>query len=184
VAREALYPATVVIAVRDDASHFGPRVRALVADIDPTLRVERLGTPDEMLDLEAGLFLQVYAMIGLGTLTALMLSLAGLYAVMSFSVARRTREIGLRIALGASTSRLVLGTFRRPIGQVLAGILVGAVMLLGAFRLMFERGPTTTEMALIGVHVVAMLCVSLTSCVVPTRRALRIEPRDALNVEG
>jgi ABC-type antimicrobial peptide transport system permease subunit len=121
---------------------------------------------------------------------ALVLSLAGIFAVLSFTVARRTREIGVRVALGASRQRVVVATFRRPLFQVALGIVVGtAIIFTGA--LLFrntelpgsENDLTLQGMAMIIGYGIVMLGVCMLGCVVPTRRALNIEPTIALRTE-
>ncbi len=114
-------------------------------------------------------------------------SLAGIYAVLSFTVARRTREIGVRVALGADPRRLVIEIFRRPLTQVGIGIAVGAALIyLGAdvlSRTEFQSAPISLspgQVALLVVYAAFMLGVCLLACVVPTRRALGIQPTEAL----
>ena len=121
---------------------------------------------------------------------ALVLSLAGIYAVLSFTVARRTREIGVRVALGASRWRVVAATFRRPLTQVTLGVIVGtAIVLTGAAMIKYTEFPgsetdlTPRGMAMIVGYGSVMLGVCLLGCVVPTRRALSIEPTVALRTE-
>jgi ABC-type antimicrobial peptide transport system permease subunit len=121
---------------------------------------------------------------------AIVLSLAGIYAVLSFTVARRTREIGVRVALGAGRARVVLGTFRRPLCQVALGIVVGtAIVFAGAvlFRNTglpgSENDLTTAGIAMIIGYGFVMLGVCMLGCVVPTRRALNIQPTIALRTE-
>ena len=119
------------------------------------------------------------------TLTALMLSLAGIYSVMAFTVSRRTREIGVRVALGADPRRLVGDIFRRPLTQVLIGIGLGAILLVQSSKFLFAvAGLTPEQYALVALHSVLMFGVCMLACVVPTRRALAVEPAEALNVEG
>jgi putative ABC transport system permease protein len=72
------------------------------------------------------------------TVVALVLSLAGIYAVMSFTVSRRTRVIGIRIALGARPSRVVRSVLRGPLTQVAAGIVAGGVLVAGLAEPIFE----------------------------------------------
>ena len=111
------------------------------------------------------------------------MSLAGIYAVMSFTVARRTREIGIRVALGADRRRLVLSVFRRPLRQVGLGVTVGVGL---AGLLLFAIIGDTLAWSHAGVllaYSVLMLVVCLLACAVPTRRALAVEPTEALRAE-
>src|SRR5690606_22508625 len=73
------------------------------------------------------------------TAVALLLSLAGIYAVLSFTVARRTREIGVRVALGAKRRRVLTSIFRKPLTQVGTGILVGFALVTVATGMMSEH---------------------------------------------
>jgi ABC-type antimicrobial peptide transport system permease subunit len=114
---------------------------------------------------------------------ALLLSLAGIYAVMSFAVARRTREIGIRVALGASARGVVIGVFRRPLTQVGLGIAVGAVLVLWLMGGMKRLLPIE-ELAVLGAYVLFMTGVCVLACIVPTRRALRVEPTEALRADA
>jgi len=121
---------------------------------------------------------------------ALLLSLAGIYAVLSFIVARRTREIGVRVALGASRQRIIVAIFKRPLIQVGVGVAVGGILIGLA-----AEGLVHTEMSNVGnglsLELVAQLIaygslmfgVCLLACVVPTRRALGVEPTEALRAE-
>jgi putative ABC transport system permease protein len=121
----------------------------------------------------------IAAVVGL----ALFLSAAGIFSLMSVSVARRTREIGLRAALGATRSRLLAGIFSRAIVLVGSGIAAGnAVLLLfvGLYMAFVEKLELAgTAKALMTTSAV-MLTVGLLACVEPARRALRIDPTDAL----
>jgi ABC-type antimicrobial peptide transport system permease subunit len=118
--------------------------------------------------------------LSLVSLAALILALSGIYAVMSFAVSRRTREIGIRVALGSKPSRVVLAILRRPLLQVTAGIVFGGVLTFVIARLIeiklgFSPG-------LIG-YLLVMLGVCLLACVVPARRALNVDPIAALRAE-
>jgi len=108
----------------------------------------------------------------------LLLSATGIHSLMSFTVARRTREIGIRVALGASPVRIVGGIFSRAFLQISAGILVGsglaALMGLGSMR---------AVLILLSADAI-MLLVGLAACAVPLTRALRIDPTEALRAEG
>ncbi len=108
----------------------------------------------------------------------LLLSATGIHALMSFTVARRTREIGIRAALGVSRGRIVSGIFSRAFLQIGAGVLAGS----GLAALMGLE--STREVLLLLAANGIMLAVGLAACAVPVRRALRIEPTEALRAEG
>ena len=131
-----------------------------------------------------GLWLRVSIVM---TAVALLLSLAGIYAVMSFIVARRTREIGVRVALGASRLSVVGAIFRRPLIQVGLGILAGAALIALAAASQRKCRADRWAVAQAGRDHPrlrrVMLGVCLLACVVPTRRALGVEPTIALRMD-
>ena len=124
----------MIVHVRGDPMSIAPRVRAIATSVDPTLRLYEFQRLNEVVnDLLWIISLWIRATAGL-TALALLLSLAGIYAVLSFTVARRTREIGVRVALGASSRRVVIAIFRRPLTQVALGVAAGGPVI-GAWRL-------------------------------------------------
>jgi ABC-type antimicrobial peptide transport system permease subunit len=108
----------------------------------------------------------------------LLLSATGIHSLMSFTVARRTREIGIRAALGAPPRRIVAGIFSRAFLQIGAGMLAGSGLaaLVGL--------DSARKVLLLVAADAVMLVVGLAACAVPLRRALRINPTEALRVEG
>jgi ABC-type antimicrobial peptide transport system permease subunit len=110
----------------------------------------------------------------------LVFSLVSIYAVMSFAVSRRTREIGVRVALGASPWRIFRGVFRQPLRQLGLGLLAGT-LLVWALQGGTDNGwPTAKELLTLGAYTTLMTVVCLIACVVPTRRALAVQPTEAL----
>ncbi|HEX8273253.1 MAG TPA: ABC transporter permease [Longimicrobiaceae bacterium] len=185
------FPPQMIIHAQGDPMALLPRVRAVAGAVDPTLRLAEIQRMDQVADdllWTLGLFLR--GTLGM-TAVALLLSLAGIYAVLSFTVARRTREIGVRVALGADRHRVITAIFRRPLTQVGFGIAAGATLIaLGAVGLshtyQFQDWPNSLsagQVALLLAYAAFMLGVCLLACVVPTRRALRVEPIVALKVE-
>jgi putative ABC transport system permease protein len=181
----------ILIHTRGDPMAFVPRARAIAAALDPALRLSEIQRMDHVADdlvWTIGLWLRATLVL---TAVALLLSLAGIYAVLSFTVARRTREIGVRVALGASPRGVLTAIFRRPLTQVGIGIAAGATLIyLGAQALsrtyQFRNTPIALspgQVALLVVYAAFMLGVCLLACVVPTRRALRVEPTVAMRVE-
>lgn len=173
-----------------DPMTLAPQLRAVARAIDPSLRlvnVHRVNEVNNDIRWVMGMWQRITVVL---SGVALILSLAGIYAVLSFTVARRTREIGVRVALGASRRRVVAATFRRPLLQVTGGIVVGtAIVFTAAWLLRFTEFPgsekdlTVQGMAMIVGYGIVMLGVCMLGCVVPTRRALRIEPTIALRTE-
>ena len=173
-----------------DPMTIAPQVREAAAAVDPSLRLVSLQRVNEVNNdvlWVTNLWVRITAVL---SSVALLLSLAGIYAVLSFTVARRTREIGVRVALGASRRRVVAATFRRPLLQVTGGILVGTIMVFTAAILVrntelagFENELTLAGMAKIVGYGAMMLGVCMLACLVPTRRALSVEPTTALRTE-
>ena len=178
------YPMYLAVHTRDDPEGFGPTVRATATAIDPALRIDELMPLDEVTGSETQFLSFWFRLTLLISGVALFLSLAGIYAVMAFTVARRTREIGIRIALGASRHRVLASIFTRPLVQVSLGVLAGtcltAVLAIGINR--GEVSPRGT--AMVAAYAVLMLAVCLLACIIPTRRALAVEPTEALRSDG
>jgi putative ABC transport system permease protein len=182
----------MVIHSRGDPVAIVPRVRAIAGTVDPTLRLSEFQRMDQV----ASDYLWILGMLLRTTLVmaavALLLSLAGIYAVLAFTVARRTREIGVRVALGASRRRVLTGIFRRPLTQVGLGVAVGFILVTAGAVVMSGHVPdqplswgglSLGQMALLLAYAAFMLGVCLLACVVPTRRALRVDPMVAMRVE-
>ena len=184
VSRAEAYPTHLVMRVNGDASTFIPVLRSVATAVDPSLRLYSVRAMSAVTDSDVG-FYQFWFRLTLGvSAVALLLSLSGIYAVMAFTVSRRTREIGIRVALGSDRRRMVTSIFRRPLVQVTAGILVGTVFVAALFALGRGGLPTAAQFAKIGVYAVVMTLVCLLACIVPTRRALGVEPTDALRVDA
>ena len=180
----AAYPGTIAVHVRgSDAAAFIPKLRAYATAADPTLRLYDVRRLSETSDAELYFLSFWFRLLVFVTLIALTLSLAGIYAVMSFTVARRTREIGIRIALGATPRRVALATFRRPLTQVALGILTGAVALGGLLTMASGRLLSAKAFAILAGYSLVMLAICLLACIIPTRRALRVQPTEALRYE-
>jgi hypothetical protein len=108
----------VVVQLNTDARSFAPRLRTIAAEVDPTLRlydVMGLDQVNEADQVASGFFLRAFAVV---SAVALLLSTGGVYSMMAFTVARRTREIGIRTAIGADRWQILTGLFSRAFRQV------------------------------------------------------------------
>jgi predicted permease len=159
--------------------------RRLMQDVDPRLPILRQQTMEEQ--TATSLFPQrvaLYVSGGLGTV-ALLLALLGIYGVTAFSVSQRTREIGVRMALGAQRSH-VLGLALRQ-GVVLAGVgvLLGSLAALGATRLLATLlyGVAPTDAIAFGGAALALAVAAVAASWVPARRAAGVDPIIALRSE-
>ena len=181
---DATYPLHMAVHVRGDPAAFTPRLRTVALAVDPTLQLDRIVPMHELSDGELQFLSFWFRITVFVSAIAVMLSLAGIYAVMSFTVARRTREIGIRVALGADPRRIVLAIFRRPLTQVALGVLAGGVLM--ALLMIAAAGFVVRPkaMALLAAYALFMLLVCMLACIVPTRRALRVEPTEALRGDG
>ena len=181
VAAGSLMPVRMAVHVPGRAGSFAPELRRLAAATDPTLRLYDLMTMDRLTQAELEFYAFWIRMLIAVTLVALTLSLAGIYSVMAFTVSQRTREIGIRVALGASRRSIVRATLGRPTMQVAMGVFIG--MLLMGTVLLGESMHLSVLPQLIG-HSSLMLGVCLLAAIVPTRRALSIKPGDALRMDA
>ena len=120
--------------------------------------------------------------IGLVTTSVLLLSAAGIYALMSFTVVQRTREIGVRTALGARPHQLLLSIFGRVTRQLVLGLLAGS-LLSGTIFVVTEI-PLGRAVSLLLSIAAIMLVVGLLAALGPARRGLRIRVSEALRSEG
>jgi putative ABC transport system permease protein len=185
-------PTNMVVHLRGDPLSFVPQVRALATSVDPTLKLSKIQRADQVTDSAEWIVKLWLKMTVALTAVALMLSLAGIYAVMSFTVSRRTREIGIRVALGANARRVVVSIFRRPLTQVGIGVVFGA-LLAGVFLVFMVTcqdgvcdevtAVTPARVVMLLLYSTIILGVCLLACVVPTKRALSVEPVDALRAE-
>jgi predicted permease len=154
-------------------------------DLDPALPLYSAGTLAQRLDVP--LFPARMAALALGAFGALALILAatGIYGVMAYAISRRTREIGIRMAIGASQGQVLAIVARRALLLIGSGTLVGLALALAAGRFL-ERilyGVRPTDPLTLGIVLLLMLAIAALACWIPARRAIRINPVTALRQE-
>lgn len=206
VARDAKYsdlrseiPATIYLPFRADApgaSNFLVRtaddparpfadIRATVRALDPTLPVVSLRTLDEQIDrlhAQERLFAKLGGAFGV---LVLILSAIGLYGLMSYGVARRTSEIGVRMALGALPRHVLSLFLSESLLLVATGLLVGGLAAWGTGQLLKQMlfGLTTTDPLIYGLAALGLSAVATIAAVLPARRAAKLDPTVALRAE-
>lgn len=174
IVRSSVPPATIAAVVRQ-------RIRAIDRDLDP----HSIRTMSEMMDrqLKTPRF-QMLLLLTFGA-SALLLAAVGTYGLFAYTVARRRRELGIRIALGAG-SRQILGAVLRD-GLVLAGIgvAVGIVMSVALSRMMrgMVAGITTLDPLALGMSGIVLVAIALLACLGPARRAASVDPAVTLAAE-
>jgi putative ABC transport system permease protein len=175
----------VIVRVDGRAASLIPRVRSDLLALDASLPVDKITTMSGQVGRVMSGMRLASTLVGVFGLVALLLASIGLYGVMAWTVSRRTREIGIRLALGAQQreiSRLVIG---QGIRLVLIGLVIGLASALGLTRLitslLFGVGAgdplTFVSIALL------LMVVALVACWIPARRAAKVDPMIALRYE-
>jgi hypothetical protein len=179
-----LHPAHLQLRLRGSPAGLAERLRDVAASVDPMLHVDEVRTLAEI--YREHRFGDNLGTIAIGAVTGslLLLSGAGLYALMAFTVAQRRREIGIRSALGAHPGHLVAGVFGRAFWQIGAGSAAGmlAAYLAGLYVPIEQIGGLPIPGILPGAAAF-MLLVGVVASLGPARRGLRIDPTEALRSE-
>jgi putative ABC transport system permease protein len=173
-----LDPVVVAVRAAGEAAPLAPRVAALARQVDAGLQLRDIATLQETVAQQQAPGGIGGVVIGSILLAAVVFSAAGLYALMAVAVARRTREIGIRIALGATRWHVLRSVFARAGRQLGGGIIAGnSLILLFAWR---ADSLTADLLAMSVITSVIMAAVGVLACAAPARRALRIQPTEAL----
>ena len=183
-----IYPVPFAIRVGNDPASFTPRLRTLAAEADPSAIIWAPVALNEVFNFQVTIerVVRSYAIVLIGIL--LTIATLAIYALMSFTVAQRTKEIGIRIALGAGWRSIVGAIARRAMVQLGVGALVG--MTIAAFLLHVlttELGQNSMGSPVLTASLGTVCAVGLigsVACIAPTLRALRIAPTEALSEEA
>jgi putative ABC transport system permease protein len=179
------YLTLVARARNGDASSLAPDARAVIRSLDPLIPVYGVAPLSSLIRESASERVFVTRLLSAFAAAALLLAAVGLYGLVAYSVAERTREVGVRVALGARRSdvlRLMLSGGLRLIG---AGVLAGLLAAVAGARVLTTLifGVRATDPLTLGSAVGLLVAVGLVAHAVPLRRALRIDPASALRAE-
>jgi predicted permease len=174
-------PMQLTVHARSDPAAMARRLQEIGTNLDPALRLEFVRRLDEVYgETQMSGNLTSYA-LAIVTLSVLVLSAAGLYALMSFTVARRRREIGIRMALGARPGRLLTNIFARALWQIAGGVVVGVMAALVLHRrLNIEVEGGWHIPGILPAAAIFIMIIGLLSAAGPARRAIGVDPTEAL----
>jgi len=178
-------PSGIVIRTAVDPASVVASVRQAIWSVDKNQPVARVQTIDDIVNRQLSVPSQNTALLSAFALLALVLASLGLYGVLSYAVTQRTGEIGVRMALGATSRDILMSFSRRGLALTLAGVAVGLVFTIMAARVITTLfyGFAPNVFAAIVVAAGVLVAVAVLACLLPARRASRINPVVALQHE-
>jgi ABC-type antimicrobial peptide transport system permease subunit len=179
------YMNAAVLLVDPNAGSMTAQIRKAFADVNPDLTILGINPLRKQVDLAFDQQRAVAQLVGLFGLVALLLAAVGLYGVTAYTVARRTSEIGIRMALGADRTSVVRLVLHGAFTQVAIGLLIGIPAAIGAGRLIASQlyqvkfwDPAALLLSIVTLGVCAFI-----AAMIPARRAASIDPMKALRTE-
>jgi predicted permease len=178
-------PDTLVVRTQGDPTALAPSVRRVIASVDPDQPVSELRTMDEIVDLNVADRQQQMTLLGAFAGLALVLASIGLYGVLSYSVTQRSREIGLRMALGASAASVIRMIVGRGLALTGIGLALGLIAAWAATRAMKNLlyGVAATDPYTFASVAALLGIIAMIACWAPARRASRVDPITVLREE-
>jgi len=170
-----------------DPAALAAPLREVVRSLDPNLPVYNVRTMDELYRIRAvSIFKVLITTVGSMGLMGLGLSIAGLYGLVAYAATRRTREIGIRMAIGANRSTVLRMVLRQGVALASVGLVIGLAASMGAGELLraaFPMGDNHRDIAALIMVIPIVLAVTFLAAYVPARRASRVNPMQALRYE-
>jgi predicted permease len=162
-----------------------PVLRRTVAELDPNLTIVSVRTMQEQIALSFDQERAVASLAGLFGIVALLLAAVGVYGVTAYSVAQRTNEIGIRMALGANRARVIQLVLQGAFKRVVIGLVLGLPLAVGAGRLISAQlyGVSSWDPLALSVAACALAACALVATLIPATHAAAISPMDALRLE-
>jgi putative ABC transport system permease protein len=175
----------LLIRTRNDPDQVAHQIVSIIQQIDPQQPVTDIHTLDQLRSKQLGTPRVTSLLLGLFAAVALFITVVGVTGTLGLSVARRTKEIGIRIALGATKQEILQNVLARGMAPVIAGIIAGAAAAILSTRLLasmlfaIEPNDPPTFIAI----TTLLGLVAFVGCVIPARRAIRVDPVKALRTE-
>jgi ABC-type transport system, involved in lipoprotein release, permease component len=160
-------------------------VRQIIREVDPDQPVSNVATMAELLGEEASQRRMGMIMLAAFAGLALLLASLGIYGVLAYFVTQHTNEIGVRLALGASTRNILFLVLRKGMGLTLLGVVIGVAAAFGLTRLMSSLlfGVKAVDPLTFVTVPLLLAGVALLACYLPARRATKVDPLVALRYE-
>ena len=176
---------TVVVRTSGDPAAMAPAVRRAIQEVDPNQPVFNVNTMEQVLSGSVASQRLSMFLLSMFAAVALVLAAVGIYGVMSYAVAQRTHEFGVRMALGAEARDVLRMVVRQGMQLTLLGVGVGLACALAMTRVMSSMvfGITATDPVTYGGVALLLAGVALIACLVPARRATKVDPIVALRYE-
>jgi ABC-type lipoprotein release transport system permease subunit len=182
-----VYPVEMGVRVRGrDPMILASALRDIAAAVDPNLQLRNVATAERTFEREQGLSVTIGFTVVIVLLSVIGLAAAGMYALMSFTVSQRRKEIGIRAALGADRNRLLLGIFARALGQLGGGAAAGLLGAIAVDRMVVDQGDRILQgegAIIVPIVILAITIVGVLAAIGPARQGLRIQPIEALREE-
>ena len=174
-----------VLKTSADPASLSSAVRTSLVSIDPRQPVYAVEPLDKLLSTDVAPRRFVLLLVGSLALVALALAAVGIYSIISFSVSERTREIGIRMALGAKRGDVLKMVLGQGMTVAVVGIVAGLAIALGLTRLLTTLlfGVSATDPTTFVIVGMALTVIALMACYLPARRATRVDPLVALKDE-
>lgn len=181
----SMYMGTMELHVAGDPSGYYPAIRRLLAEVDPGLGSPDISTFDEQIELRTSEQTMSARLSSLFGLVALVLASIGLYGLTAYQVARRTGEIGIRMALGADRMNILRMVLRGAFLQVIIGLAIGVPLIFLSGKLLASQlyGVGSFNPVILGLAIAVLALCALLASIVPARRAAVIDPMKALRTE-
>jgi predicted permease len=183
--RRTHYISGILLVTRAAPGVLEPQVRRAMAEVDPNLTVNNVRSLPDQVALTFDQERAVASLAGLFGIVALLLAAVGLYGVTAYTVAQRTNEIGVRMALGADRERIVRFVLSGAFRRVLFGLLLGLPLAIGAGRLMASQlyGVKSWDMPALAAAAGALGVCAFIATIIPAFRAAAIQPMNVLRAD-